>query len=153
MTKRPFIKALLIDISGNLHIGSTPTPNAIEAIRRLREAKIPFRLCSNASKESTEVLVSKLNAMGFQFATGSNQSGGKEVWTSIGSVAKYVKDHGFKRYVVAGDLSGEDIVLSIQILFPSLPRVTRRDAMHGYSIFCQGLVHASFTCGAAPWSQ
>lgn len=97
MTKRPLIKALLIDISGNLHIGSKPTPKAVEAMKRLREARIPFRLCSNASKESTAVLVSKLRVMGFDFAAGSEDDGGKEVWTSIGSVAQFVKDKGFTR--------------------------------------------------------
>lgn len=98
MAKRPFIKALLIDISGNLHIGSTPTPKAVEAIKHLREARIPFRLCSNASKESTAVLVSKLRAMGFDFAVGSKDDGRKEVWTSIGSVAQFVKGQGIKRW-------------------------------------------------------
>ena len=70
---------------------------AVDAIRRLREARIPFRLCSNASKESTAVLVSKLRAMGFDFAAGAKGDGTKEVWTSIGSVAQFVKGKGFKR--------------------------------------------------------
>ena len=94
----------------------------MEAIQQLRASNIPFRLCSNASKESTAALVAKLNAMGFDFANpgtervhafGSNDDPSdssapaaileskKEVWTSIGSVAQYVKDKGFKRYVMS----------------------------------------------------
>ena len=98
-SKRPFIKALLIDISGNLHIGSTPTPNAVEAIKRLRDAKIPFRLCSNSSKESTKSLVSRLNSMGFDFVDTPAKGEKKEVWTSLGAVAQYVQDQGYKRCV------------------------------------------------------
>ena len=44
---RPYITGLLIDISGNLHVNSTPTPNALDAFQRLVDSKILFRLCSN----------------------------------------------------------------------------------------------------------
>lgn len=36
------IKALLIDLSGTLHIGKELTPRAAEAVGRLRKAGVPF---------------------------------------------------------------------------------------------------------------
>lgn len=65
MPRRPHITGLLIDISGNLHVDITPTPNAVEAFQRLIGSKIPFRLCSNSSKESTISLENRLISMGF----------------------------------------------------------------------------------------
>lgn len=88
---RPYIQALLIDISGNLQIGSKTTPHAIEAVNQLRSASFPFRLCSNTSKESTDELISKLTKMGF------NISSNREVWTSIGAVKQMLGDMGLKR--------------------------------------------------------
>lgn len=46
------LRALLVDLSGTLHIGSQPTRSAAEAIERLREAGILLRFVSNTSKES-----------------------------------------------------------------------------------------------------
>lgn len=63
---RPHITALLIDISGNLHVESTPTLNAVDAFQNLIGSGVPFRLCSNSSKESSASLVKKLNSMGFE---------------------------------------------------------------------------------------
>ena len=63
--QRPPIAALLIYISGNLHVGSTPTPNAVNAFHRLQKSLVPFRLRSNTSKESTGALFKQLEAMGF----------------------------------------------------------------------------------------
>jgi len=37
------VKALLIDLSGTLHVGPTAIPGAVQAIERLREAKFPFK--------------------------------------------------------------------------------------------------------------
>jgi hypothetical protein len=56
-------------------------------------------LCSNSSKESTATLVSKLNAMGFDFVATPAPGERKEVWTSLGAVAQYVQDQGYKRCV------------------------------------------------------
>ncbi|GAA6060105.1 hypothetical protein JCM10212_003513 [Sporobolomyces blumeae] len=56
-------KALLIDLSGTLHVGSQPTPNARDALRRLRDAGIVLRFVSNTSKESRSALLAKMQEM------------------------------------------------------------------------------------------
>lgn len=93
---RPFIRAILVDISGTLQVGSRPTHNAVGALGQLRAASIPFRLCSNNSKESTDVLIKKLDLLGFCITPNSNSSR-REVWTSIGAVRQVLDDMGLKR--------------------------------------------------------
>ena len=42
------LKAILLDLSGTLHVGSTPTPGAVAALGRLRRAQLPIRFWSDA---------------------------------------------------------------------------------------------------------
>ena len=58
-------RALLIDIDGVLHIGSTPIAGAIEAVAALRQAAIPFRLVTNTTSRSRRLVVARLNELGF----------------------------------------------------------------------------------------
>ena len=95
---RPFIRALLIDISGNLHVGLNPTPRAVQAYDRLRSSNVPFRLCSNTSKESTATLISQLKHMGFEIVP-DQEGKRREVWTSIGAVKQFIKNMGLQRCV------------------------------------------------------
>jgi ribonucleotide monophosphatase NagD (HAD superfamily) len=111
MTQRPAIKALLIDISGTIiHTATQPIANSPDAIRRLRASSspLPFRFCSNTSKESTTSLRNKLAQMGIETRD-------DEVWTSIGAVNALLRTKGLARCVfffvlvvqVAAGLMGE----------------------------------------------
>jgi ribonucleotide monophosphatase NagD (HAD superfamily) len=40
---RSRIRALLIDLSGTLHVGAEPIAGAAEAIQKLRDHGVPFR--------------------------------------------------------------------------------------------------------------
>ena len=90
MHSRPLIRALLIDVSGTLNIGPHPIPDAVRALKCLRSARIPFRLCSNTSKESTQSLVA-----GFSIRYDESS---KELWTSIGAVKRTLKQLGCSRW-------------------------------------------------------
>ncbi|GAA5921660.1 hypothetical protein JCM1841_000899 [Sporobolomyces salmonicolor] len=59
----PRLRALLIDLSGTLHVGDTPTPNASAALKHLRESGIVLRFVSNTSKESRSSLLQKMRKM------------------------------------------------------------------------------------------
>jgi len=86
----PLIRALLIDISGTLLVGSSPTPGAAEALATLRSAHIPFRLCSNTSKESSDAVHERMRAAGLDVRR-------EEVWTSVGALRAVLKALGLKR--------------------------------------------------------
>ncbi|KAH8828083.1 HAD-like domain-containing protein [Flagelloscypha sp. PMI_526] len=63
---RPFFRAILLDLSGTIHIGATPTPSSISALRALRASGVPFRFCSNNSKDSPWT---SLRALGAKIAS------------------------------------------------------------------------------------
>uniref|UniRef100_A0A146KYI3 Haloacid dehalogenase-like hydrolase domain-containing protein 2 n=1 Tax=Lygus hesperus TaxID=30085 RepID=A0A146KYI3_LYGHE len=50
------IEAVLIDLSGTLHIENTATPNAVDALKRLRASKVKIKFVTNTTKESKRVL-------------------------------------------------------------------------------------------------
>lgn len=101
------IRGLLIDLSGTLHIGTNPTPSAVKALQRLRDAKIPFRFCSNTSKESTSSLTERLRGMGFDVHSDER---GRELWTSIGAVTAALHKLGLRRpYYLLSDSARQEI--------------------------------------------
>ena len=51
--EREMLKALLIDLSGTLHVAHEATPGAGAALQALRDAGVFVRFCSNTSKESS----------------------------------------------------------------------------------------------------
>ncbi|KAJ7073507.1 haloacid dehalogenase-like hydrolase domain-containing protein 2 [Mycena belliarum] len=99
---RPTLRALLIDISGTLHVGQKPTPSAVDAFRRLQASDIPYRLCSNTSKESTRDVSDRLRGLGFDVP--SSDEGPRTVWTSIGAVRRVLRDMDIRRpYLLLSD--------------------------------------------------
>ncbi|KAG8216382.1 HAD-like domain-containing protein, partial [Butyriboletus roseoflavus] len=86
----PLIRALLVDISGTLLVGSSPTPGAVQALAKLRAAHVPFRLCSNTSKESSDAMHTRMRTAGLDVRR-------EELWTSVGAVKAVLKRLGVKR--------------------------------------------------------
>ncbi|KIM32118.1 hypothetical protein M408DRAFT_14632 [Serendipita vermifera MAFF 305830] len=84
------IRALLIDLSGTLHVGADPIAGAARAIQRLRDHKIPFRFCSNTSKESTNDLLKRLRDAGFIVHE-------DELFTSLNAMKRLLTERGIKR--------------------------------------------------------
>ncbi|KAI9306119.1 HAD-like domain-containing protein [Cunninghamella echinulata] len=78
------IKALLIDLSGTIHIDSKVIPGAIEAIEKLRTNNIPFKFATNTTKVSSKKLVEKLNNIGFNISP-------NEVFTSLSACHDLIK--------------------------------------------------------------
>ncbi|PPQ85920.1 hypothetical protein CVT25_014797 [Psilocybe cyanescens] len=119
---RPHITALLIDISGTLHVGTTPTLNAVNSFHRLRESSTPFRLCSNTSKESSASLLRRLEDMGFEVSPrtpkGDARPGDRHatpqqlLWTSIAAAAQIVKSMHLKKPLLLLSESAREEVLA-----------------------------------------
>ncbi|KAJ7698323.1 HAD-like domain-containing protein [Mycena rosella] len=96
---RPPLRALLVDISGTLHIGYNPTIRAVEAFRQLQASGIPYRMCSNTSKESTRDVSTRLRELGFDVhdAPASAEEGPRQVWTSVGAMRRIMDEIGVHR--------------------------------------------------------
>jgi hypothetical protein len=92
MGPRPRIRAALIDLSGTLFTGSSPTQDAVDALKRLRAVDLPIRFCSNSSKESTAAVCNRMRKIGFELSADS------EVWTSLGATSRLLQLRGLKKY-------------------------------------------------------
>jgi HAD superfamily hydrolase (TIGR01458 family) len=60
----------LMDLSGTVHIGDTPTPSAIEALEKLRRSKLKVKFVTNTTKESVRSLLARLKRIGFDVSSG-----------------------------------------------------------------------------------
>ena len=58
-------KAVLVDLSGTLHVGDQVIPGAIEACRRLQESQVTVRFLTNTSKTSSKNLLLQLRKIRF----------------------------------------------------------------------------------------
>jgi len=57
--------AFLLDLDGTLYTDAGPIPGAVEAMSRLKEARIPHRFVTNTSRRSRSAVVSRLRTLGF----------------------------------------------------------------------------------------
>ncbi|TWW66574.1 haloacid dehalogenase-like hydrolase domain-containing protein 2 isoform X2 [Takifugu flavidus] len=65
MASRRALKAVLIDLSGTLHVEDTAVPGAQEALRRLRQASVAVKFVTNTTKECKRDLVERLRRLDF----------------------------------------------------------------------------------------
>ncbi len=87
------IKAMLLDLSGVLYIGDEVVPGAHEAIAKLREAGVPFRLVTNTTRSTRRQIAAKLEKLGFDFP---------EAWifTPPMAVRQYLERHGLRPHLL-----------------------------------------------------
>ena len=50
------IRALLIDLSGTIHVENEVIPGAVEAVTKLRDAKVPLKFVTNTTKVSCQCI-------------------------------------------------------------------------------------------------
>ncbi|ORX62150.1 Haloacid dehalogenase-like hydrolase domain-containing protein 2 [Hesseltinella vesiculosa] len=97
----PVVKALLIDLSGTIHIDAKVIPGAILAIERLRAHNIPFRFATNTTKVSSRKLVEKLNGLGFQIND-------NEVFTSLSACRDLIRQKNLRPFLLMEDTAMEE---------------------------------------------
>ncbi|KAJ3634758.1 hypothetical protein MTP99_007703 [Tenebrio molitor] len=59
------IRAVLIDLSGTLHIENQAIPGAVEALKKLLQTSLTIKFVTNTTKESQNFLYNRLTALGF----------------------------------------------------------------------------------------
>lgn len=87
------IKGILIDLSGTLHIGDRPVPGAVEAIRRLQRAEIPFRFVTNTSRMTRAMLRESLQRLGCDVPAA-------HIFTAPLAVRRYLEAHALRPYLL-----------------------------------------------------
>lgn len=87
------IKGVLLDLAGTLHVGDTPLPGAVAAVRRLKEAGVPLRFVTNTSRKTRKMLHEILCAMGFDI-------GIDEIFSAPLAVRRYLEEHRLRPYLL-----------------------------------------------------
>lgn len=80
--------AFLLDLDGTLYSVDGPIPGAREALGRLRQRGIPYRLVTNTTSRSRDLLVQRLRDYGFEVSE-------QEVFTATVAAAQVVRDAGY----------------------------------------------------------
>ncbi|XP_030376641.1 haloacid dehalogenase-like hydrolase domain-containing protein 2 [Scaptodrosophila lebanonensis] len=95
------LKAALIDLSGTLLIEDKPTPNAVEALKRLRDSGVFVKFVTNTTKESQTTLHSNLCKIGFQLEK-------SEIYSSLSAANKFVVKEKLNPYYLLTDDARRD---------------------------------------------
>ncbi|KAM9331210.1 haloacid dehalogenase-like hydrolase domain-containing protein 2 [Gastrophryne carolinensis] len=96
MAARRTIKAVLVDLSGTLHVEDTAIPGAQEALKRLRGAPLHIRFVTNTTKESKRILLERLNKLQFQISE-------DEIFTSLTAARNLVEQKSVRPMLLVHD--------------------------------------------------
>ncbi|XP_055873339.1 haloacid dehalogenase-like hydrolase domain-containing protein 2 isoform X3 [Biomphalaria glabrata] len=96
------IKAILIDLSGTLHIEDDPTPNALEALARLQaRSEIQIKFVTNTTKESKCFLLNRLTQIGFKVQE-------SEIYSSLSAARKLIDEKQLRPFFLIDKRALED---------------------------------------------
>jgi len=84
--------AFLIDLDGTLYADGAAVPGAVQALGRLRQQALPFRLVTNTTSRSRAMLVERLRGYGFAVAP-------EELFTAPMAAVALARAEGWRRAV------------------------------------------------------
>lgn len=90
------LKAVLVDLSGTLHVEDAAVPGAQEALKRLRGASVTVRFVTNTTKESKQDLVARLQRLDFDISE-------DEVFTSLTAARRLVEQTQVRPMLLVDD--------------------------------------------------
>ncbi|KAI6227756.1 Haloacid dehalogenase-like hydrolase domain-containing protein 2 isoform X5 [Aphelenchoides fujianensis] len=100
--------AVLIDLSGTLHVEDAATPNAVEALRKLRSREdVAVKFVTNTTKESTDCLLERLKRCGF------DELDRRQFFTSLSAARRFVEREQLRPFLMLepeamGEFEGVD---------------------------------------------
>lgn len=95
------IKKVLIDLSGTLHIEDYAIPGAVEALKKLRNAKVEVKFVTNTTKESRRILYERLKKLGFELNI-------DEIWSSLWAARSLISDQKLAPLLLVDNHALED---------------------------------------------
>ncbi|KAG9353840.1 hypothetical protein JZ751_011964 [Albula glossodonta] len=104
MAMRHALKAVLIDLSGTLHIEDTVVPGAQEALSRLRQAPVAVKFVTNTTKECKRTLLERLHRLDFSIQE-------KEIFTSLTAARGLVELRNMRPLLLLEDSALEDFAV------------------------------------------
>jgi len=97
------IRALLVDLSGTIHVENEVIPGAVEAVKKLRDAKVPLKFVTNTTKESQALLHKRLCNLGFGSTISSS-----DIFSSLTAARKYISERRLRPLLFLEDEALED---------------------------------------------
>uniref|UniRef100_A0A8C4GT58 Haloacid dehalogenase-like hydrolase domain-containing protein 2 n=1 Tax=Dicentrarchus labrax TaxID=13489 RepID=A0A8C4GT58_DICLA len=101
MAGRRALKAVLIDLSGTLHIEDMAVPGAQDALNRLRQASVAVKFVTNTTKESKRNLLERLQRLNFDVKE-------KEIFTSLSAARSLLEQKQHRPLLLVEDSALED---------------------------------------------
>ncbi|MEQ2287329.1 Haloacid dehalogenase-like hydrolase domain-containing protein 2 [Ameca splendens] len=101
MAGRRALKAVLIDLSGTLHIEDTAVPGAQDALNRLRQASVAVKFVTNTTKESKRNLLERLQRLNFDLQE-------KDIFTSLSAARCLLEQKQLRPLLLVEDNALED---------------------------------------------
>ncbi|XP_039615600.1 haloacid dehalogenase-like hydrolase domain-containing protein 2 [Polypterus senegalus] len=101
MAGRRALKAVLVDLSGTLHVEDTAINGAQEALQRLRSSSLNVRFVTNTTKECKRTLFERLKKMEFDIRE-------DEIFTSLSAARSLVEQKQLRPLLLVEDSALED---------------------------------------------
>eukprot|EP00057_Strongylocentrotus_purpuratus_P005618 XP_003731394.2 PREDICTED: haloacid dehalogenase-like hydrolase domain-containing protein 2 [Strongylocentrotus purpuratus] len=95
------LRAVLIDLSGTIHIEDAAIPGAVAALQRLRERTTNIKFVTNTTKESMTTLHSRLSRIGFDIKQ-------NEIFSSLTAARNKVQEMGCRPMLLLQESAKED---------------------------------------------
>ncbi|XP_068608800.1 haloacid dehalogenase-like hydrolase domain-containing protein 2 [Brachionichthys hirsutus] len=101
MAGRRALKAVLVDLSGTLHVEDTAVPGAQDALNRLRQAPVAVKFVTNTTKESKNKLMERLQRLDFTLQE-------TEIFTSLSAARSLLEQRQHRPLLLVDDGALED---------------------------------------------
>uniref|UniRef100_A0A8D1XCF4 Haloacid dehalogenase-like hydrolase domain-containing protein 2 n=1 Tax=Sus scrofa TaxID=9823 RepID=A0A8D1XCF4_PIG len=111
MAARRALKAVLVDLSGTLHIEDAAVPGAQEALKRLRATSVMIRFVTNTTKESKQDLLERLKKLEFDISE-------DEIFTSLTAARNLVEQKQVRPMLLVDDRALPDFK-GIEVVKPN----------------------------------
>ena len=95
------IKAVLVDLSGTLHIDRQAIPGAQDALKRLRRSGLAVKFVTNTTKEDLNSLHVRLESMKFEISK-------DEIFTSLSAARNLIEKRGIRPYLMLSESALKD---------------------------------------------
>ncbi|XP_045210213.2 haloacid dehalogenase-like hydrolase domain-containing protein 2 isoform X2 [Mercenaria mercenaria] len=93
--------AVLVDLSGTIHIDDTEVSGSVQAVNRLKNSQLKVKFVTNTTKESKRLLLERLTKIGFSINS-------EEIFTSLTAARKLIDTKGLSPLMLLDDRALEE---------------------------------------------
>ncbi|WP_036263726.1 TIGR01458 family HAD-type hydrolase [Methylocapsa aurea] len=87
------LKGILVDLDGVVYVGEAALPGSLEAVQRIREARIPLKFLTNTARRPLRQIVGDLGRLGLSVAA-------EDVYTPAALARTHLERHNLVPYLI-----------------------------------------------------